>query len=88
MVKQPACRRGREKWGKIANEYVVSLFPVFTMLDAFAVKFKDRINKSCHLFIVIKNNAVTYYTQPSDWRAAHLALIKKSMQYTKLFISN
>ncbi|MDD5071706.1 MAG: PEP-utilizing enzyme [Patescibacteria group bacterium] len=67
----------KEKLEKIAREYVVSLFPVATMLDAFAGPMKKRVGESCPLVIVLENNAVTYYIWPSKWHKAHKSLVAK-----------
>ncbi|MDD5031766.1 MAG: hypothetical protein PHR36_01840 [Patescibacteria group bacterium] len=57
----------KEKLEKIAREYVVSLFPVATMIDAFAGPMEKRVGARCSVIIVLENNAVTYYVWPSDW---------------------
>lgn len=67
----------KEKLEKIAREYVISLFPVFTMLDAFAGPMKKRVGATCSVIIVLENNAVTYYIWPSNWGKAHKTLVTK-----------
>lgn len=66
----------KEKWQKIANEYVISLFPIFTMVEAFSKNIKKIIGKSGDLFFKIENNAIEYYNLPSNWGAAHFAIVK------------
>ena len=67
----------KEKLEKIVREYVISLFPVFTMLDAFAGPMKKRVGATCSIIIVLENKAVTYYVWPSNWGRAHKTLVAK-----------
>ncbi|MDD5295043.1 MAG: hypothetical protein PHP21_04005, partial [Patescibacteria group bacterium] len=67
----------KEKLEKIAREYVVSLFPVATMIDAFAGPMKKRVGAACSIIIVLENKAVTYYVWPSGWGKAHKTLVAK-----------
>jgi len=66
-----------EKLEKIATEYVVSLFPVFMMIDAFQSEIKKIVDRGCPLVIVIKNKKVDYYVKPSLWQKMHEHLIEK-----------
>jgi len=67
----------KEKLEKIAREYVVSLFPVATMIDAFAGPIRKRVGATCPLVIVLENNAVTYYIWSSKWHLAHKKAVRK-----------
>lgn len=67
----------KEKLEKIAREYVVSLFPIFTMIDAFWNGIKKIAGKNCPVVIVVKDSAVIYYIWPSRWQLAHKALVEK-----------
>jgi phosphohistidine swiveling domain-containing protein len=66
----------KEKWKKFANEYVVSLFPVFMLANAFASGMKKFLGKSADILLKIENHAIEYYNLPSNWQAAHLNLVK------------
>ena len=66
-----------EKFEKIANEYVVSVFPIFNMVIAFNKMFKKMLGKNVRLFIKIENDAIEYFQKPSTWKAAHFILVKK-----------
>lgn len=65
------------KWEKIANEFVVSLFPVYGLINSLFFQYKKKIGKSAALLIVIKQQALTYYMKPLNWNSIHLAIVKK-----------
>ncbi|MCX6794452.1 MAG: PEP-utilizing enzyme [Candidatus Falkowbacteria bacterium] len=66
-----------EKWTKFANEYIVSLFPVFMLVDAFIKGFQKILGRSADFICKIENHAAEYFNRPSNWHVAHLALVGK-----------
>jgi len=70
-------RKKKEKWEKFASEYVVSLFPIFMLVNSFGDNLKKIISRECSFAFKIENSAIEYYQLPSNWLAAHLALVKK-----------
>jgi len=65
----------QEKWTRFANEYVVSLFPLFMLADAFTSGMKKVLGKSANLIFKVENHAVEYYIQSRNWHAGHLNLV-------------
>lgn len=67
----------KEKWEIIAHEYVVSLFPVFMMADAFYDKMKRVVGVNIDFAEIISNNSGSYYIKPKSWRQGHHFLVSK-----------
>jgi phosphohistidine swiveling domain-containing protein len=68
----------KEKWEIIAKEYVVSLFPIFMLVDGFVNGTARKIVKAkLDLAFKIENNNVTFYNHPTNWRRAHIKLVKR-----------
>jgi len=68
----------KEKWEIIAHEYVVSLFPVFMLLDAFATKLTQKfIGRKLDFAEKIENNAVWYLINMKQWATAHYFLVSQ-----------
>ena len=59
-----------KRYQPFAKEYVVSLFPIFMMIDAI-----ERWATS--LPFVIEAGRVTYYIKPSVWGASHTAMVRR-----------
>ncbi|MDP2944679.1 MAG: PEP-utilizing enzyme [bacterium] len=75
-----------EKWTKFGNEYVVSLCPIFMMVDALTYGFQKILGRSSDFVCKIENHALEYFNRPSNWRAAHLtlaSLIKKNPNFLR-----
>lgn len=66
-----------QKWEKLANEYVVSLFPAFTLPMAMR-KMTERLLKSpVSISFKIENDAIDWYYFSKNWGAGHIKLKKK-----------
>lgn len=70
----------REKYIKLANEYVVSLFPVFMIAIGIKRGTKKMLRYPVDITFKIENNAAEYYYLPKNWRAGHSLLVKKIRQ--------
>ena len=64
-------------WKKLANEYVVSLFPVFMLVDGFRGILQQRFGLGMPVAIKIQGRAVEYYYQPGLWERAHNKLVSR-----------
>lgn len=70
----------REKYIKFANEYVVSLFPVF-MLPIGLKQLTQKILKySVSIAFKIENSGIEWHHLPKNWQTGHLLLVKKIRQ--------
>lgn len=67
----------KEKWEKIASEYVVSLFPLFMLVDAADRGIKEIIDYPAYIMAKIENNNIEWYHLPNNWGKSHLALVKR-----------
>jgi len=68
----------QKKWHIIANEYVVSLFPVFMSPNSLANGIKKTVGKTTGEFAIkLENNSVTYLYLPELWKKAHLYFVNK-----------
>ncbi len=59
-----------ERYQPFAKEYVVSLFPVFMLVDAF-----EKLGLAFPF--VIQRGNITYYMRLAEWRAAHEKIVKR-----------
>lgn len=76
----------QEKLEKIANEYVISLFPVFMLVDG-SYNFKNIGSSACYVAIKIQNNAVEYYDLPTNWEKVHFCFVERIKKDAK-FLKN
>jgi len=68
----------QKKWHIIANEYVVSLFPIFLMLESFTRGFKKTVGQTVgEIAIKLVNHSSTYLVVPALWQKAHLHFKEK-----------
>jgi len=66
-----------KKWKKLANEYVVSLFPVFMLVDAFAGAIQKKFGLGTPVAVKIEKCAVEYFYQPLSWDRAHKKFVSR-----------
>lgn len=80
----------KEKWQKFASEYVVSLFPIFMLVDSIDQNIKKMVGESAYILAKIENNNIEWYNLPKNWGKVHFLLadkIKKSPSFlTNIFI--
>lgn len=67
-------------WVKLANEYVVSLFPIYMLVDAFYTGMQKRFGLGTPVAVKIQERAVEYYYQPQSWNAALEKLVGRIRQ--------
>ena len=67
----------KKKWQIFAREYVVSLFPVISLVDSFRKEMGLISGRGVDVTYKIENHAAEYYNLTDNWRLAHLALVKK-----------
>lgn len=73
-----------KKWDIIAHEYVVSLFPIFMMVDSFTKTIKQVLGKSCKFLAAkLENENVTYLHKIKDWKKVHDLLVNKMKREPK-----
>ncbi|MDX9893277.1 MAG: PEP-utilizing enzyme [Patescibacteria group bacterium] len=65
------------KWEVIAHEYVVSLFPVFMLVDGIFVGIKKHLGVAVEMAEVITGNTTTHCYQLKTWDQAHRALVAR-----------
>ena len=65
------------KWEKVANEYVVSLFPLFMLPRGMYFITKKLTGFGVLVACVIRNNAVEWVARMDLWEKAHKIFIKK-----------
>ena len=72
------------KWKVIAQEYVVSLFPTFQLIDSFAYSIKSTLGVNLGAFgAKYENHAIWWLMYEPGWRQAHQVLAKRvSKNYT------
>lgn len=66
-----------EKFEYFAEDFNVSLFPLFMMNDAFYYDFQDLLDMKVSFANVFENHNIQYFVRPSDWKGAHELLVKK-----------
>jgi phosphohistidine swiveling domain-containing protein len=67
----------KEKYQKLANEYVVSLFPAFMLPIGMTKGTEKFFRVPVQILFNIENNAVIWYFLPSEWKKAHLKLVEE-----------
>ena len=67
----------KEKYQKLANEYVVSLFPAFMLPIGMVQGTKKFFNSPVKICFKIEDNAVEWYFLPENWKQAHLRFVEK-----------
>ena len=66
----------KEKWEVFAKEYVVSLFPLFMLIDALSSPLTKKIVGAAVNFVEkISNNNTEHCYQPKNWQKAHEILV-------------
>jgi len=70
-------QKKNEKWEKIANEFVVSLFPVYGLIKSLYSQYQKKIGKPALLLIIIEHQALTYYIKKTNWNIIHNVIVKK-----------
>lgn len=76
-----------EKFKVFAHEYVVSLFPLFNLVDAINIGIKKVLGTPVYIAAKIQDHMVAWCQLPKNWQAAHLALvarIKKDPAFSKM----
>ncbi|MFH1509446.1 MAG: PEP-utilizing enzyme [bacterium] len=67
-----------KKWQKLANEYIVSLFPVFMLVDTMGgSKFASLTGGRCDIAFTIKNKEIVFYFDSNKWQQTNKLLVKK-----------
>ena len=67
----------KENWEIIAHEYVVSLFPVFLLVDGAGAGMAKIKGSGVDLALQITNRSLTWYNLPSNWGKVHRFLVSK-----------
>lgn len=66
-----------EKLRKFANEYVVSLFPVFMLPIGMHSGTKRMLGWPVKVSFIIENNSIQWLFQPKNWKEGHARLVRK-----------
>jgi phosphoenolpyruvate synthase/pyruvate phosphate dikinase len=67
----------KAKYQKLANEFVVSLFPAFNLPLGMLSGTKRLLNCRVYIPFKIENGACEWYFIPENWKQAHLSLTAK-----------